>query len=580
MSAYPQVALFDVSSAIQVSSHFLNGIQGSLRSSELTRLKFEVSSLRSETYSAVNTPKDQIFNGLEEYLKLVFLCTVAPVEAIATQLTFVLIADLGARSQNGTTFADYRNRNGELVKGKFLWEEAENYYGLTGRPELSKFYKEVAQLHQNLSYSESPMPKVSSVGVPSTKSDGKTVGDYCRPECRNELKSVASQTIEFVRRINKLLQKIESIVLSWRSVLGIVEDSKPKFWLGENAKSFDLAMVELKRLFSLKEPQITSPIRELRLQLARRVDQIPEEEITKLIGSIEGLQEQIALIHIPVGEALSDLDKFLLLSHRGSLKEQLDLKCARLLEIRQNLSLIHKRIEGDFDNLDELLGTFKSVITRTRSRFGINQVPKFFGDTTVSSPGIIFERAGRAGVEIAVNSDMVDTGDIEKTIALFESSGKEAIGLGVVKSGEVIVSAAQAGEVSKAFLTSMKVAPLIGVLVQIHIKGSDMEKERSLIIEALRESLPIPSDVFKNFVEKEIEKVFDQNRLKEIFQTIFLGAVVFATGGALGVVLAGAFALAEKIEESREYKELVADIQTAVARGFKEWEKSLAKGSS
>lgn len=578
MSAYPQLALFDVSSAIQVSSHFLNRVQESLRSSELTRLKNYVLSLPSETYSAVNTPKEQIYFGLEEYLKLVFLCTVVPVEAIATQLTFVLIADLGARSQNGITFADYRNRNGELVKGKFFWDKAENYYGLTGRPELSKFYKEVAQLHQNLSYPETPpMPETYSFESPSTKSDGKTVGDYYRPECRNELKSSASQTVEFVRRINKLLQTIESIVLSWRSALGIVEDSKPKFWLGENAKSFDLAMAELKRLFSLKEPQITSPIRDVRLQLARRVDQIPEKEITKLIDSIEGLQVQIALIDIPVVEDVFDLD---VLTRRISLKEELDEKCARLLQIRQDLSLIHKRIEGDFDNLDELLGTFESVITRTRSRFGINQVPKFFGDTTVSSPGIIFERAGRAGVEIALNSDMDDAGDIERAIALFEESGKEAIGLLVVKSGDVIVRAAQAGEVSRAFLKSMKVAPLIGVLVQIHIEGSDMKKDRSLIIEALRESLPIPNDVFENFVQKEIEKVFDQNRLKEIFQTIFLGAVVFATGGALGVVLAGAFALAKKIEESRDYKELVADIQTAVARGFKEWEKSLAKGNS
>lgn len=583
MSAYPQAAFFNASSAIQVSSDFLNRVQGSLPNSELAELEREVLNIPSETHAALNTIKDQVpYQGLREYLELVFHCTVVPVEAIAMQLTFVLIADLGAENISGDGYAIYKNKNGDFVDGEMFAGEAKNYYGLTGQPERWTFYADVVRLHQNLRYQESPLPKFSVVGMRSTRSDGKTVVDYFRPECRNELKSVAWQTVEFVRRINKSLQKIESKVLSWRSALGFVEDSKPKFWLGENAKSFDLAMVELRKLFSFKEPRITSPIRDVRLQLAQRVHQIPKTEILTLIESIERLQEQIALIQVPVGEALLDFHKFRLLDQRRTLQEQLDDKCARLLQIRQDLASIHDGIAGDFLNLDELLGTFKRDIERTRSRFLIKQVPKFFGDTKFASPGIIFERAGSkiARINMAAMSKMDYPEKKDKAAAFMEGSGKEVVGRGVVNSSSAFVSAAQAGEVSKAFLTSMKVAPLIGVLVQIGIDGSDMAQESSRIIDALRESLPIPNHVFTKFVQKEIKEVFDENRLKKFWKTIISDVLLFAISGPAAVVLAGALTLAEKIDESEEYKELLNEINEAVARGFKEWEKSLTKSES
>lgn len=591
MPAYPQVAHFDVSLANLVSLQFLKNVRTSVPSSELVRLRDRVSRIDSDSSSLLKTLKDKIpYQCLDDYLNAAFRCTVLPVEAIALQLTFVVIADLSSRGISDG-FADYRNSDGSLVKGEAFWKETVNHFGLSfgvgsdspiPRRERSSF-DPVVLLHQQLRYPESPMPRYFGIfDVPSRQQRGRTVEDYYDSKFQNELKEVVSQTVEFVRQVNHSLSKIEISVLHWRSALKMVEEFKPKFWLGENAKSFDLAMTELNKLFRLKEPQITSPIRAVRKLLAHRVKKFfpVDTEIPELIKQINILQEEIALRESPVGEALSDLNKFRLLTERGTLKKQLDEKCGRLLQIRQDLSSIHQHIVEDFDELANSLKTFQNVITETRSRFCINQVPKFFGDTKLSSQGIMFERAGSSSAKIAMQTEFDDAELLEKATSFLEGSVKEGVGLATVAVSKSFVSAAQAGEVSKSFLTTMRVAPLVGALVQIHLARSDAAEEKDRIIDVLKKSLPIPDYVFEKFVQKEIEKVFNQSLFENIFKFMVAAALISVTGGVTAIILAGAFALAQKIEESEEYKELVTEIQTAVARGFKNWEQSLVVGNS
>jgi hypothetical protein len=581
MPAYPQVAHFDVSLAIQFSSRWLDDVRASVPSGELVRLKTEVGRIPSQGSVAVTSLESEVpYNCLDKYLNAAFRCTVLPVEAIATQLTFVVIADLGCRSQNGSTFADYRNSNGELVKGKLFWEEAENYYGLTGRPEQSTFCSQVVDLHQKLRYPEFQMPRQSEFRMPSRQHAGETVEDYYQSEFRDELKSVASQTYELVRCINYSLLQIELSVLQWRSALKKLSDSKPEFWLGENARSFDLAMTELNKLYRWKDPQITSPIRAVRKLLAQRVRDIPDMEISGLIISIESLQGQIALREVPVGEALSDVNKLRLLSEVRTLKEELHEKCGRLLQIRQDLFLIHKQIDEDFEKLDKLLETLTSDVEKTRSRFGIDQVPSFFRDTNFSSKGRVFEKAGWSVATINLQPKLYDAGVQEQIVAFVEAGAKEGVGFQFVKGATGFVSAAQAGQLSKSFLASMKVAPLVGALVQSLIATSEIAQQQDLIIKALRESLPIPNKVFEDFVLPEISKVFDQTRLEKIKKIVIASLLVLPFGAVPAIFLASAFALAMKIEESEDYKKLVRDIQQAVATGFKAWEKSLVEGNS
>lgn len=596
-----QVAHFDVPLASEVSSRFLKVVRESVPIWELGQLTNQVNQISDRNFDAVKRLKEQtvpLNDFLDKYLRLAFSCTVLPAKAIVSQLTFVVMADL-ASTGDGGDFATYRNKNGNHINGNAVWSKTVEHFGLSlgsdtrlqetpsKRKSVSSWmFNQVVLLQQQLRYPESApsrMVSVSSVDGRSGPQVGSSAEEFHDPKFQDELCHVAAQTLEFRRRVNESLSRIESCVNKWRFALKIVEEDRPKFWLGDNANSFNLAMTELNKFFPTKDPRITSPIRDLRRLLAHRVQKIPgDSEIANIFSSIRTLQYQIALREGPVGEALSDPEKLSKLFEKTELRRALNEKCVQLCQMRQDLSVIHEQIVEDFSQLGSSLRYYERVIEETRLRFRRDQLPRFFGDTELSSAGIIFERAGTKSTGL-IFEGLAKSADRDESdaafIAFIEGSGKEVAGGLVVDAGKSFVSKAQAGVLSKSFLISMKVAPLVGTLVQIAIMQSDAHREMNLIIDEFEKCLPIPSDVFNEFVKPQIVEVFEKglwNSLKELF----MGEAVMLFSGPFKIILAGALTLAEEIQESEEYKELMGDLQRAVGEGFKNWQQDFVGNDS